>query len=259
MKSQKISMSIEEYHLLPWKRGWKYEYFDDAAMISPRYWTETVQLKVQRQNTTAYSVQTPNESLRLAIAEGLHVAYFDSVEFCDYSEKHFAGAVETMTKNFFEYAQHNHAWIITLFGEPKRVLAGGYVKPVADGLMLESLFVRPEWQRAGLATVLLKHLCDQLVLEGLVSLESSYVIGNEASTAWHKKMGFEIIPDLTVARIDLHHALHEVERCQHLGLPMEALQEKYERLKKEVKRLEHIQDIEGIEAVMPLLKRRSKE
>jgi GNAT superfamily N-acetyltransferase len=267
VKSQKIPMTIEEYQVLPWKRGWKYEYFDDAVFISPRQWVETVQLSIHQQDyTIAHAVQAPIESLRLAIAEGLHAAYRDSIEFCDYDDGYFAKAVETMTHNFLEFSHMNHAWLITFpHKEEVRVLAGCYVKPIADEgvihseqsrIRLESLFVRPEWQRAGLATALLKHLVNQLSNEGHTRLESGYFVGNEASTAWHRRMRFEVMPDLRITRIDKHHAHHELERCEQLGLAVVAAREAYQRLKKEVNKLEQIEAVEGFEAVTPSLRRR---
>jgi hypothetical protein len=38
----------KKYHLLPQKRGWNYEHVEDAAFISPRQWTERVELELQR-------------------------------------------------------------------------------------------------------------------------------------------------------------------------------------------------------------------
>jgi hypothetical protein len=36
MRSQRIRMTVEEYHLLPFKPGWKCEYYDGTAHIQPR-------------------------------------------------------------------------------------------------------------------------------------------------------------------------------------------------------------------------------
>lgn len=255
MTSQKIPMSVEEYHLLPQKRGWKYEYFGDAAVISPRQWTEVVELRVTSQPfTMPYTVQTPTEEIRAAIADGLRVAYQDNIEFCDYRPSYFGEAVETMTSNFLNYAKQNHAWVITFpYQNNVRALAGCYVKPKKDErvVMLESLFVRPEWQRASLATALLRHVINQLASEGKTILQSGYHLGNEASTAWHKAMGFRILPDLTITRIKLHDVRQEIHRLEHFGLDTSVLREEQGQLKAEVDRLESVADEQGYEAVAP--------
>ena len=37
MRSQHLPMTVEAYHRLPWKIGWKYEYWDGQVHITPRY------------------------------------------------------------------------------------------------------------------------------------------------------------------------------------------------------------------------------
>lgn len=37
MRSQHLPMTIEEFNAIPRKRGWKYEYWNSHAHISPRY------------------------------------------------------------------------------------------------------------------------------------------------------------------------------------------------------------------------------
>ena len=37
MKSQIIPMTIDEFHTMPWQLGWKHEYWEGAARISPSY------------------------------------------------------------------------------------------------------------------------------------------------------------------------------------------------------------------------------
>jgi GNAT superfamily N-acetyltransferase len=255
MKSQKIPMSVDEYYLLPQKRGWKYEYYGDAAVISPRQWTEAVELAITPQPfTMPYMVQTPSEDICAAIADGVRVAYQDSIEFCDYRPSYFGEAVQTMTSKFLKYGKQKHAWVITFpYQRSVRALAGCYVKPKKDEsvVMLESLFVRPEWQRAGLASALLRYVLNQLASEGKTTLQSGYWLGNEASTAWHAAMGFKLLPDLTVTRIKLHDVRQELHRRELFGLDVAELQAQLEALKAEVERLERVADEQGYEAVAP--------
>lgn len=46
MRSRHIAMSFAEFRLLPRDSGWKYEYFDDEAHISPRQRLATVRVEV---------------------------------------------------------------------------------------------------------------------------------------------------------------------------------------------------------------------
>lgn len=36
MKSEQIVMSWEEYEIMPWRLGWKHEYFNGMAYLTPR-------------------------------------------------------------------------------------------------------------------------------------------------------------------------------------------------------------------------------
>ncbi|HEU4740845.1 MAG TPA: GNAT family N-acetyltransferase [Meiothermus sp.] len=265
MKSQRIPMSVEEYELLPWKRGWKYEYSGEA-WITPREIVEVVTLEIRHQPfVTPYRIEHPRETLHSQIFNGLASAYRDGIEFCDCEPQSFEQAIYAMTAQFISLAQsRKHAWVITFpYDGGSRVLAGCYVKDLGERAVLESLFVRPEWQRAGLATALLHHLVNQLASQGKTSLESGYWLGNEASAAWHRAVGFRVLPDLNITRLDRLHVWHELERRERLSLgeteETKALKVELDRLEREIDRLEKIADEEGFAAVSPLLRQRGGE
>lgn len=50
MKSPKIPMTTEEFDLLEWKFGWKHDYWDGHAHISPRPHGIVVKIPVKKQN-----------------------------------------------------------------------------------------------------------------------------------------------------------------------------------------------------------------
>jgi GNAT superfamily N-acetyltransferase len=109
-------MSFEEFRLLPRDPGWKYEYFDGMAHITPRPRLATVRV-----------------------------------------------AVEARAKD----------------GCP----------------LLDMLFVRPSWQRRGLATALVSWCLRELLAQGEAALRSRYLLTNEQSRAWHQRFGFTLEPD----------------------------------------------------------------
>ena len=124
-----------------------------------------------------------------------------------------------------------------------------------NGPLLYLLFVAPQWQRRGLATVMVSAAINELHELGEKTLTSRYHIGNEQSMAWHQRFGFVEEPDLRRARLYLQQARVELwrrEKIGHLTAEERAkLTVDLARWEAEVKKLEHLEGQEGSEAVHP--------
>lgn len=116
------------------------------------------------------------------------------------------------------------------------------VKKTASGFLLDTLAVRPRYQRQGVATYLLRHVIPHLLAEGATELLTTYHPANEPSIAWHTQQGFVPLPCLSLTRLKLHAARSNGEET--------AL------LQAEVERLEAMAEREGYESVEPMLRLR---
>jgi RimJ/RimL family protein N-acetyltransferase len=79
------------------------------------------------------------------------------------------------------------------------------------------LFVSPAWQRQGLATALVTAALNALHSIGVAALESSYMLGNAESQAWHQQFGFVEEPDLFLAQAYYRQSEYELWRRETIG------------------------------------------
>jgi len=80
------------------------------------------------------------------------------------------------------------------------------------GPVLDLLFIRPQWQRRGLATALVASAMNALHQAGEGTLTSCYQLANTASQAWHRAFGFVERPDLRYAQAYHRRARQELFR-----------------------------------------------
>lgn len=269
MRSQHTPMSWERFEELPAHPGWKHEYWDGVAHITPG-----ARFAVVRMNVSPRYTRSPLE-LRAVTATDespLVSAYLDSfrdtVEYCDWEEEDIARSAFENVKSFF--AGHRGEALSScspLALGPDSEDTIGAVAGAAllvrcrDGSpMLDMLFVRPRWQRRGVATALLSRFLEELRHRGETILRSRYHLANESSQAWHRKVGFTEEPDLLLAKLYLRCAAQELDRREKLSeLGDEErgrlLAEK-QRWERRVEKLERIAEEEGWEAVSPALRLR---
>jgi GNAT superfamily N-acetyltransferase len=76
------------------------------------------------------------------------------------------------------------------------VAGAALVTRAKDGCpLLDMLFVRPRWQRRGLAAALVSWSLRELLAQGEATLRSRYLLANEPSRAWHQRFGFTVEAD----------------------------------------------------------------
>ncbi len=283
MRSQHFPISFEEFELLPRRLGWKYEYWDGQAHLSPRDQSVSVVLPLEPATATerrpvpsgGRTLLTTGEPVQLgpAMPDGqpdLVFAYIqafrDSIEFCDWPDERIEEQARQDLEGFFagRRGRRLEASRVALddaagSGE-RRALGAALLSEVApQTALLDLLFVVPGRQRRGLATALVSEAAEELSRRGFRRFESRYHLGNEASRAWHLRFGFVDEPDLFLAESMLHHVRHEIWRREKLGdlTPEEraSLGAELERWRTQVGELEARAKREGMEAVLPLLRR----
>jgi GNAT superfamily N-acetyltransferase len=266
MRSQHISMTWQEYELLPLKLGWKYEYWDGQTHISPRHNVVSVSVALQprpiRSPWVLRPVITTDEPELIA---AYIAAYSDTIDFCDWEANRIEAAAQKDIGDFLAGKRGNPlpASCVAVASHPEtgnEIIIGAalIIAPGEAAPLLDMLFVLPEWHRKGIATTMVSAALNKLYRSGGETLASRYVLGNEESRAWHQRFGFVEETDLLLVRLYYRHAQHELRRRQQLGGLTEkdrkALTAEHERWKARVEEVEAIADQQGMEAVLPSLR-----
>ena len=205
MRSRHIAMSWEAFELLPASPGWKHEYWEGAAHITPRSRFALMRLALERRDPGA---ALPLRALADADEAGLVSAYFDAfadtVEYCDWEADAIRRSARENIEAFCGGGRGDRLAASCLaidpaVEDPAEGVAGAALltRPGDGSPLLDMLLVRPRWQRRGLATALLSWSLGELHLQGDTILRSRYHLANEASRAWHRKLGFAQEPDLS--------------------------------------------------------------
>jgi hypothetical protein len=91
MRSQHITMTREAFELMPRKLGWKHEYWDGQAHISPRWQPVAVTCAVQPHSVHAECVIRPvTKSDEPQLVAAYVEAFSDSFDFCDWEPERVA-------------------------------------------------------------------------------------------------------------------------------------------------------------------------
>jgi GNAT superfamily N-acetyltransferase len=203
MRSRHTIMSLAEFRLLPRDPGWKYEYFDEMAYVSPRWRVATVRVGV---DSRPLESPLPSRRVMASDREGLAAAYVaafaDSVEYCDVPLDGIASSARKNIRDFHagdrgEALPASCVAVDEAAEDPVEVVAGAALltRPKDGCPLLDMLFVRPRWQRRGLADALVSWSLRELLAQGEATLRSRYLLANEPTRAWHQHFGFTVEPD----------------------------------------------------------------
>lgn len=202
-------MTVEAFHGLPLHPGWKCEYWDGRARLSPRHCPVGVERGVAvpeaRGDLTVMPATEADEApLRWVYAQ----AFLGSAEFVGADLATVRRCAQRDIRGHFEkepLPASCMAWpgrsrkgrplgMMLVTREMVRYLNMG------GGPRLEVVAVRPDCQRQGVATALLAYVCRALSEGGHARVMSIYDLANEASRAWHHARGFAEIPNLLYRR-----------------------------------------------------------
>lgn len=260
MRSQRIPMTWDEFEALPRRPGWKHEYVDGTAYITPGHTIVTVSLPLAPREVAAPCALRPVEETDApALIALFEEAFTETVEYCDWRPAQIRDSARECIEGFFRGRRGKPPHPGSRIGDDADGPAGAaLISATPDGPLLDVLFIRPAWQRRGLGTALVASAVSALHAAGETKLFSRCHLGNEASVAWHRRFGFVEEPDLTLTEMRLRLARHELHRRQKPGgLSAEersALEAECARLKKQVATLEEVKRRDGYEAVCPTLR-----
>jgi GNAT superfamily N-acetyltransferase len=217
-------MSIDAFRELVWEPGWKYEYWDGCAHVTPREHAVRVTLDLATPGSSARTglrPPTPADAPRLLSA--YLRSFADNIEYCDWEPRAVRRHAREVICGYLQGKRGEPllgaSRIAPLRPGRSRSLAGAALV-VASGegrACLDLLFVIPSERRGGLASAMVAGAAEALRGAGYGTLESAYVLGNGASEAWHRRFGFQEETDLLTARLRLLHARQELERQERAG------------------------------------------
>ena len=213
-------MSHEEFELMPHPFGWKVEYWDNEAHLTPR--EVPVHVRLGLKSTKVLNVCEVAD-IESADADKLTDAFFKtfrhSVEFFNWPvakiRSHAAGNI----RDFFNGVRGRPLPISSMaIDNRKKPLGLALFVQKEDGLTeLDLLFVSQHLQRRGIASQLVGTAVNSLFDNAVLELRSAYYICNEDSRQWHTKFGFEEIPDQTYIRMKYYWCRHEIWRLTQIG------------------------------------------
>ncbi len=264
MQTRIIPMSIEEYHRIPRKFGWKYEYWDGEAHIQPREWAVYARVPVTlREVRGGLTLRPALPEDEPELCEAFLECFHDSVEYCDWSEEKFLGSAERCVGGWYRGRRGERLEVSRVAvtaatdQEPSQIAGAALVVRDPLGPFLDLLYVRPAWQRQGLASALVSDAMNALYTQGYSHISSSYHPANEASTAWHARFGFVEEPDFWLTQSHWYHARHELARRKEIGdlEPRERaiLERECELWQAMWQILSDLADEDGLKAVSPVL------
>lgn len=261
IKSQHIPMSYEEWCYLPYQPGWKYEYFDGCAHITPNHQVTVTQVVVTPRTGTAPCVLRP--VLDSDEAELLSVymrAFADNQAFCDYTEAQFYEAAQKNLDESFRGRRSpllaaSRVAIDTRSQMPELIGAALLSRDESYGPVLDLIFVLPHWHQCGVATALASEAINVLAQANESTLTSCYQLDNVTSQKWHQGFGFVELPDLRYVQVYLRRAQQNLYRCEQSGDTDSAtharLVAEVMHWREQIKALEQIDDEQGFWAVHP--------
>jgi GNAT superfamily N-acetyltransferase len=261
IQSRHLRMSFEEWELLPYQPGWKYEYWDGCAHITPNHQTAVTTVRVIPRPVTPpctiRSVLLEDEASLLAV---YLAAFADNQAFCDDTDEQFHDAARRDLSESFRgrRAPLLHASRVAVAAETMEEQLVGAALLSHDqeyGPVLDLLFIRPQWQRRGLATALVASAMNALHQDGEGTLTSCYQLANPISQAWHRAFGFVERPDLRYAQAYYRRARQELfRREKQRGLTATehaALQADVQHWRDQLEALKRLADKDGYAVVHP--------
>ena len=212
-------MSPEEFENVPWRLGWKHEYYSGKLHMTHSQ-TAVVHFRLSlapRPDEPAAAIQPIKPEDRAAVLALYRLAFREAPEFADLDRRQFFDLAARNVDRFFAEAVQPWFDASCLVREERRLLAAAFIVIDEGEPVLQPLFVRPALQRRGWGTRLMNQVVNRLRAAGATHLNSHCHLANSVSEAWHRRFGFEEIPDEWVLAHRARFYLHEQRRRDRLG------------------------------------------
>lgn len=248
MKSFKIPMTIDEFHLAEFPFGWKDEYCDGFAYVTPRDHGVLMKMPIkERRVRNTFEIKLLADASIKKIVRLFYESFVDSVEFCDWSKREIKERAAENVGDYFDGRRGVPApelsRLVFAPGDTKDLIGACLVSKYKYGYKNEIIFVRPDFQNRGVGTTLAANLLNDLHAIGEKILWSEHHICNAQSERWHKKFGFVEVTDIMTAKFRRNFYRHEVWRREELKITekIDEWKSSLAAVEAEVERLEAIE------------------
>ena len=223
MEQPIIPMSFEEFDRMESPFGWKVEYWDGCARLTPRSVgvKTTINLVTRPLSPHPYTLIPVSPDDRDRMLAAYFESFSASVEFCGWPPEMIHESAARNIGKYFSAAKGEplSASVIALApGCPDIVGVALFIDQPEKGAYLDLLYVKTDFQRQGVATAMLNRAIDRLIKSGFKTLTSTYHVCNEPSRLWHHGHGFVDQYDGYYARLKVSWYQSEIFRRETLGL-----------------------------------------
>jgi GNAT superfamily N-acetyltransferase len=222
MKRKNIPMSWEEFEVMEHPFGWKVEYWDGQTRLTPRSMGVTTRIDLSpRALQQNYTLIPAHPDYSEQLIAGYTETFVDSVEFCDWPLKDILESAVKCITHYFEGKRGEPLPASVIVLEPDSQNLAGVALLILNREQqpnLDLLYVRPGFQRKGMATAMVGWGVNTLLKSNFQELFSTYHICNEESRQWHHRFGFQDVYDRFYIRLKVAWYNNEISRREQLGL-----------------------------------------
>jgi GNAT superfamily N-acetyltransferase len=217
-----IPMSYEDFDVMERPFGWKVEYWDGHARLTPRgMGVKTTINLFPRHFSHHHTIVAVTPDDRDRILMGYFESFSPSVEFCGWPADDIRDCAEKDIGKYFSGKRGEPLSASAIALAPNSQTLIGLIlvsQRSPQNAFMDLLYVRPEFQRQGVATAMLHWAINRLVELEFQTLASRYHVCNEASRLWHHGHGFEDEYDRYYIQMKVSWYRLEIWRREKLGL-----------------------------------------
>jgi len=188
-------MTIREFELMEHPFGYKAEYWDGKAVITPKEQNVTTRLAIKPQSIhNNYDLRPITSNIKQELIQGYIEVFQDSIEFCNWPQNEIRKHATRHINGYFSGKKGNPCSTSTIaITADKNSIVGLalFLINKREQVILDLLYVKPAWQRQKVATTLVSSAINHLHGKGIKELYSAYHICNKISQKWHHEFGFE--------------------------------------------------------------------
>ncbi len=222
-------MSFETFQrTIPFRPGWKREYYGEKAHVRPSWPFVTYELDMSRRpdrRIKGLRSCTPRD--RDELIDAFFDSFLTAPEYADYPMNKYRLKAVEYVEGCYGTLRGTLSPASTVLERDRRIVAAAMIKIREEKPpLLDCLLVRPRYFRRGYATAVVARAANRLVRLGYSTLESGAMLANEPSLAWHEAFGFREKPCFFVAQSRYYCSRNERDRrIKYCGAKPEELVE----------------------------------
>jgi len=205
-------MSWAAFERISRQPGWKYEYIDGKAHITPAHTVVSFLLDLApRECKGPPGIRSLIEADQDALLPPFLDAFHQTPEYAGYRARAFKKSALRYLRGFFGNVRGQRSPLSVVIEKKGQIIAAALIKRGQRFPLLDSLFVCSRYRRDGLATSMVNRVVNSLLEQGEAKLVSYALLANDLSLAWHHHFGFQEVPDLWVASDRWHAYAHQLD------------------------------------------------